>query len=96
MPQFELRKDKRPGRYACAIVLAAGLAWSFHVQAAEVQTKGDAPQAPMNMNHPMPSKMKKEGMKIGDVKRAAEKRDQDMKAAMQKESESMPQGAAKK
>jgi len=96
MLQLESRKYQRPGRYARAIVLAASLASGFHAQAADVQTKGNATQAPMNMNEPMPIKMKKEGMKTGDVKKAAQKRDREMKAAIQKESESMSRGAAGK
>lgn len=40
----------------------------------------------MNMDEPMPIKMAKPGMKKGDVKKAAEKKEREMKATMDKES----------
>lgn len=47
---------------------------------------------PMKMDEPMPTKMAKPGMKKGDVKKAAEKKEREMKAMMDKESA----GGAKK
>jgi len=41
---------------------------------------------PMNMNEPMAGEMKKKGMKKGDVKRAAEKHDQQTRKMLEKES----------
>jgi hypothetical protein len=45
-----------------------------------------APAKPMKMDEPMPIKMTKEGMKVGDVKKAAEKKDLEMKPILDKES----------
>jgi uncharacterized membrane protein len=45
-----------------------------------------APAKPMKMDEPMPIKMTKEGMKVGDVKKAAEKKDIEMKPMLDKES----------
>ncbi len=96
MLQLESRKCRQPGRYACALVLAASLASGLSARAEDVRETEKAAQPPMNMNEPMPIKMKKEGMKTGDVRRAAQKREREMKAAIRKESESMPRGNAGK
>ena len=40
---------------------------------------------PMKMDEPMPTKMAKPGMKKGDVKKAAEKKEREMKPMMDKE-----------
>jgi hypothetical protein len=40
------------------------------------------------MNEPMPTKMAKPGMKMGDVKKAAEKKDHEMRDALKKEEQS--------
>ena len=45
---------------------------------------------PMKMDEPMPTKMAKPGMKKGDVKKAAEKKEREMKAMMDKESAGGP------
>ncbi|MGC2519647.1 MAG: hypothetical protein WA373_11155 [Burkholderiales bacterium] len=44
------------------------------------------PGKSMNMDEPMPIKMAKPGMKKGDVKKAAKKKEGEMKAIMDKES----------
>ncbi len=95
MLQLESRKCRQPGRYACALVLTASLASGLAARAEDVRGTENAAQPPMNMNEPMPIKMKKEGMKTGNVKKAAQKREREMKATLQKESESMPRGSAK-
>ena len=41
---------------------------------------------PMKLDDPMPIKMKKQGMKKGDVKKAAEKKQREMNPMMEKES----------
>jgi hypothetical protein len=45
-----------------------------------------APGGAMKLDDPMPIKMKKQGMKKGDVKKAAEKKQREMKPMMEKES----------
>ena len=50
------------------------------------------PGKPMKMDEPMPTKMAKPGMKKGDVKKAAQKKEREMKSMMDKESA----GGAKK
>ena len=44
---------------------------------------------PMKMNEPMAGEMKKDSMTKGDVKKAAEKKDRDMKEMMEKEEKAM-------
>ena len=44
------------------------------------------PGKSMNMDEPMPTKMAKPGTKMGDVKKAAEKKEREMKPMMDKES----------
>ena len=44
-----------------------------------------APSKTMKMDEPMPTKMAKPGMRQGDVKKAAEKKDREMKAMMDRE-----------
>jgi hypothetical protein len=51
---------------------------------------------PMKMNQPMRGEMKKEGMMKGDVKKAAAKKQKDMKDVMEKEQKAMPPDAGKK
>ncbi len=95
MLQLDDLKRGWPGRYAWAIAVAASLAPGLAAPADDVRTTQQAAQPPMNMNEPMPIKMRKEGMKTGDVRKAAQKREREMKAALQKESESMPRTNAK-
>ena len=67
---------------ALAAILAAGTgAWA-----------ADAPGKPMKMDEPMHGEMKKKSMKKGDVKKAAEKKERDMKPMMEREAA----GSAKK
>jgi hypothetical protein len=61
---------------ALAAVLAAGTgAWA-----------ADAPGKPMKMDEPMHGEMKKKSMKKGDVRKAAEKKQRQMKPMIEKES----------
>jgi len=53
--------------------------------AADRSDAESAKAKPMNMDQPMASGMKKPGMKIGDVKKAAEKWDRQMRAMLKKE-----------
>lgn len=53
-------------------------------------------QKPMKMDQPMPGEMKKEGMMKGDVKKAAAKKQRDMKDVMEKEEKAMTQETIKK
>lgn len=65
------------------ILLAAMLGATFCVRGA------DAPPArgkAMKMDAPMTIKMMKPGMKVGDVKKAAEEKDREMKSRMGRES----------
>jgi len=60
---------------ALAAILAAGTgAWG-----------ADAPGKPMKMDEPMHGEMKKKGMKKGDVKKAAKKREREMKPILERE-----------
>lgn len=72
-----------------ALVVAALLASGFCAYGAD---SSSTPGKPMKMDDPMPIKMTKPGMKKGDVKKAAEKKEREMKAMMDKESA----GGAKK
>ena len=69
-----------------AIALAAILAASTGAWGA------DAPGKPMKMDEPMHGEMKKKGMKKGDVKKAAKKREREMKPILEREAA----GSAKK
>ena len=62
-----------------AIALAAILAAGTGTWAA------DAPGKPMKMDEPMHGEMKKKGMKKGDVKKAAKKREREMKPILERE-----------
>ena len=67
---------------ALAAILAAGTgAWG-----------ADAPGKPMKVDEPMHGEMKKKGMKKGDVKKAAKKREREMKPILEREAA----GSAKK
>jgi len=72
-----------------ALVSAALLVSIFCAYGAD---SSSTPSKPMNMDDPMRSKMKKPGMKKGDVKKAAETKEREMNAMMDKESA----GGAKK
>ena len=71
------------GTLVIAALLASG---SFAWGAEPVPAPGTAAGTPMKMDEPMPTKMAKPGTKLGDVKRAAEKKDREMKPMMEKES----------
>lgn len=72
-----------------SLVFAALLFSGFCAYGAD---SSSTPGKPMNMDEPMPTKMAKPGMKKGDVKKAAEKKEREMKPMMDKESA----GGAKK
>ena len=60
---------------AIAAILAAGTgAWA-----------ADAPGKPMKMDEPMHGEMKKKSMKKGDVKKAAEKKDREIRPMLERE-----------
>lgn len=81
----------------CAVVTATGLALGFGALAADKPTVAQATQSePMKMDEPMSGEMKKKGMKKGDVKKAAEEKEREMRGTIEQEERSMPQGAAKK
>ncbi len=69
---------------ACTLALAAGAA----ATAADAPKAESAKSKPMNMDEPMAGGMKKEGMKVGDVKKAAEKWDRKMRKMIEKEQQS--------
>ena len=70
------------GAIALAAILATGTgAWG-----------ADAPGKPMKVDEPMHGEMKKESMKKGDVKKAAKKRERELKPVIEKEAA----GSAKK
>ena len=66
---------------ACAFVLSTAIGGL----AADTPTADTAKSKPMNMDEPMAGGMKKEGMKKGDVKKAAEKKDRKMRRIIEKE-----------
>lgn len=75
---------------ACTLALATGTA----ALADDPPKASTAKSKPMNMDEPMPTKMAKPGMKMGDVKKAAEKKDREMRDKLKKEQQSA--GTAKK
>ena len=92
------RKDMPYFRYAFIVVflistMKAGAA------GAETQTAAGAPKPKpakkMKMNESMPTGMARQGMMKGEVKKAAEKKDKEMKPMMDQEEKAMPQSTAK-
>ena len=65
-----------------ALVVGALL---FSVACAYGADSISVPAKPMKMDEPMPTKMAKPGMRKGDVKKAAEKKQRDMAPMMEKE-----------
>ena len=85
------------GAAVCAVVTATGLVLGFGALAADAPTLAQATQSePMKMDEPMSGEMKKKGMKKGDVKKAAEEKEREMRSMIEKEEKSMPRGPAKK
>jgi len=81
----------------CVLVAAAELGLAFGALAADVAKQAPANESqPMKMDEPMTGEMMKKGMKKGDVKKAAEEKEREMKAKLEKEEQSMPQAPAKK
>ena len=64
-----------------AVVAAAVLAAGPLAYAADPQ-----PGKPMKMDEPMHGEMKRKSMKKGDVKKAADRKEREMKAMIEKES----------
>ena len=87
----------RRGILTGAAVAAACVALTFPVLAEDAPApKPEAPAQPpakaakpMKMNEPMAGEMKKDSMTKGDVKKAAEKKERDMKEMMEKEEKAM-------
>jgi hypothetical protein len=65
------------------LAAVATLACGFSANAVDA-TSG--PGKPMKMEEPMPIPMKKPGMKKGDVKKAADKKEREMTPVIEKES----------
>jgi len=57
------------------------------IRAADTRAVGDRPA---KMNEPMETKMMKPGMKVGDVKKAAAKKERELKPMLKKESAAPP------
>ena len=89
------RRALRSALAAGAFAAAAGLAPGLDVLAGEEPPR-TAASAPMKTDEPMAGEMKKPGMTKGDMKKAAEKKERDMKGMIEKEEKSMPQTPAKK
>ena len=68
---------------ATAVALVSGVS-------AYAADSNSGPGKPMKMEEPMPTKMKKPGMKKGDVKKAAEKKQREMTPMIEKESADAP------
>ena len=91
------RRALMRGAAACAVVTATGLAFGFGALAADEPRVAQATERePMKMDEPMSGEMKKKGMKKGDVKKAAEKKEREMRDMIENEEKSMAQGPAKK
>jgi hypothetical protein len=74
---------------SCAALPALFLLSAFCPVCAADPPNGDtAKTEPMNMDEPMPTKMAKPGMKMGDVKKAAEKRNREVRNKLKKEQQS--------
>lgn len=71
-----------------AVALGCALAAATGVFAAEPAKADAAKGKPMNMDAPMAGGMKKEGMTLGDVKKAEKKWDRKMREMMEKEQQS--------
>ena len=69
-------------KFLSALVAVALLVSGFCAYGAESSSTSGKP---MKMDEPMPTKMAKPGMKQGDVKKAAEKKQREMKPMMDKE-----------
>ena len=69
-------------RLAALFVGTLLLGTGIHTTAADSKP---ASGKPMNMDEPMPIKMAKPGMKKGDVKTAAEKKEAEMKPMLERE-----------
>lgn len=85
-----------------ALAAITGLVSTPGVLADETAPGAAAPAAtpakakkPMKMDQPMPGEMKKEGMRKGDVSKAAAKKQRDMKDVMEKEEKAMAQESTK-
>jgi hypothetical protein len=71
------------------VAFAAAAALVSGVGAYAADSNSD-PGKPMKMDDPMPTKMKKPGMKKGDVKKAAEKKQRELTPMIEKESADAP------
>ena len=95
MPNFNSNPTTVLKRIAlvCTLVVATGPRLVTPAIASDPaqQSAGKA----MQMDEPMPTKMKKPGMKKGDVKQAGEKKKKEMQPMLDKERQAMPQGAGK-
>ena len=69
---------------ACTLALVTGTG----ALADDPPKAGTAKSKPMNMDEPMAGEMKKEGMKKGDVKKAAEEKDAEFRKMLEKEQQS--------
>ena len=69
------------------LAAAAAVAAAPLVCAADTRAVGDRPA---KVNEPMETKMMKPGMKMGDVKKAAAKKERELKPMMEKESAASP------
>ena len=82
---------------ACAVLAATGLALGICALAADEPAVAQAQKSePMKMDEPMSGEMKKKGMKKGDVKKAAEGKEREMREMLEKEEKSMPPGPVAK
>lgn len=75
--------------------IAAGITALVPIYAVSGDEPAKAP-VPMKMDQPMAGEMKKEGMTKGDVRKAAAKKQRDMKDAMEKEEKAMPEKSLRK
>jgi len=104
MDRIDTRVATRVTRHAfvhaaatCAVVTVAGLGFGFGALAAGEPRAAQANEGePMRMDEPMSGGMMKKGMKKGDVKKAAEGKEREMKEMLEKEEKSMPRDPTKK
>jgi hypothetical protein len=82
---------------ACAFAMAICVALGFSALAADEPVAVQASKGElMKMDEPMAGEMKKKGMKKRDVEEAAEKKHRQMRDALEKEQQSMPQSPAQR
>jgi hypothetical protein len=72
------------------------IAYVVQIFLVAVAVAAEPPEKPMRKDEPIANKMKKPGMKQGDVKKEAREKAREMKPMLEKEEKEMPPSAAPK